>query len=204
MVIAKKIHFAANMNIAVKKKIVFFLSLFLVVCNLLLLTQVAAEKVVPIKHITSSLVQNYSPANASYPNKRIVISLSQQALVAYDSDAVFLQTPITSGGPDTPTPLGTYYVLQKLQSFVMHSPWPSSDWRWYPDSYVHYGLLFKKDGYFIHDALWRDNFGPGSNAILGIPGGSFTGSHGCINMPYNPEAALFNWATVGTAVVIGP
>lgn len=143
-----------------------------------------------------------SAVSASQGNQVIVISLSQERLVAYEGSTVVLQTPITTGGPMTRTPIGTYQVLAKERNFVMRSPWPRSDFRWYPNSFVHYGLLFQANGYFIHDAPWRRRFGVGSDTAFGKPGGSLTGTHGCVNVPSGAEARLFNWAGVGTTVVV--
>ena len=50
-------------------------------------------------------------------NKTIVISLSREYLSAYQGNAIILQTPITSGGPKTPTPIGSYQILAKLHNF---------------------------------------------------------------------------------------
>src|SRR5579872_1933984 len=135
--------------------------------------------------------------------KKIIISLSLEQLTAYDGTKIVLQTPITSGGPGTPTPTGTFQILEKDTNFVMHSPWPQTDWRWYPDSLVNYALLFDTNGFYIHDASWRSNFGVGSNSQIGTPGGDFTGTHGCINVPLSAEALLYSWATIGTPVIIG-
>ena len=101
-----------------------------------------------------------------------------------------------------PTPIGVFHVLAKQQDFTMHSPWATTDWRWYPDSHVNYGLLFYPDGYYIHDASWRSNYGVGSNTITGTPGGEYTGTHGCVNVPLDAEAELYNWADIGTPVII--
>ena len=145
-----------------------------------------------------------SPVPYVAGNKEIVVSLSRQLLTAYQGNAIFLQTLVTTGGPNTPTPLGVYHVLAKRSAFVMHSPWPVDDWRWYPDSYVHYALLFEWSGYFVHDASWRGNFGPGSNALAGTPGGDFTGTHGCVNLPLGIETSLYFWAPIGTPVIVQP
>jgi lipoprotein-anchoring transpeptidase ErfK/SrfK len=135
-------------------------------------------------------------------SKRIVVSIKQEKLTAYEGNKIVLQTPVTTGGPMTPTPAGTFRVLEKRTNFVMRSRWPKSDKRWYPDSFVRYALLYQNNGYFIHDASWRRRFGVGSNLKKGIPGGSFTGTHGCINVPLTAERKLFNWADVGTIVVV--
>ncbi len=146
----------------------------------------------------------FAPLVFASENKRIVISISRELLTAYNDSTIFLQTPITSGGPGTRTPMGTYSVLAKPMNYIMHSPWPSYDWRWYPNSFVHYGLQFLAGGYYIHDAPWRINFGPGSNSSRGTPGGSYTGTHGCVNVPSSAEAVLYTWAPVGTPVIIQP
>jgi lipoprotein-anchoring transpeptidase ErfK/SrfK len=169
----------------VKRKGFSFLVLLFITCSLFFPSVVKAD-------------------DGRLPNldKKIIISLSQENLTAYNGDAVFIETRVTTGGPNTPTPLGTYQILGKNQDFIMRSPWPQSDWRWYPDSFVHYALLFQQDGFFIHDAPWRSNFGLGSNTVPGIPGGSFTGTHGCVNVPSGAEAELYNWASIGTPIII--
>lgn len=161
-------------------------------------------KVASMMMVFSVIVGLLLPRAALADDKRVVISLSQETLTAYDGNTIFLQTPVTTGGLATPTPAGTYQVIGKYSDFIMHSPWPPSDWRWYPDSFVDYGLLFQANGYFIHDAPWRGNFGVGSDTVLGTPGGSYTGTHGCVNVPFAAEASLFAWAFVGTTVIIQP
>lgn len=135
-------------------------------------------------------------------NKRIVISLSQERLWAYAGDKVAISSLVTSGGPDLPTPAGTYSVLEKRYKWTFHSPWPKGSPYWYPDSPTTYAILFQDSGYFIHDAPWRSWFGPGSNAVPGKPGDATTGTHGCVNTPFGVAQMLFNWADVGTPVIV--
>jgi lipoprotein-anchoring transpeptidase ErfK/SrfK len=56
---------------------------------------------------------------------------------------------------------------------------------------VQYTLWFRNDGYAIHDANWRNNFGPWATEI---------GSHGCINIPVPIMPSLYAWAPVGIPV----
>ncbi len=137
-------------------------------------------------------------------SRRIVVSLTKQDLTAYDGGKVLLHTLITSGGPETQTPVGIFHVMAKYSPFVMHSPWPKSSRLWYPDSPVSYALLFQTGGYFLHDAPWRSAWGPGTNTVDGIPGGNTTGTHGCVNVPLSAEAWLYKWSEVGTIVQILP
>ncbi len=134
--------------------------------------------------------------------KRIVISLSRQELWAYDGDEVVLSTLVTTGGPELPTPTGTFQILAKYSPFTFHSPWPKGSPYWYPDSPTTYAMLFDEGGYFIHDAPWRTHFGPGSNTTAGTPGGNETGTHGCVNVPLGVQARLFAWTDLGTPVVV--
>jgi lipoprotein-anchoring transpeptidase ErfK/SrfK len=136
-------------------------------------------------------------------NKRILVSISKEKLWAYEGNKLVLQTLVTNGGPDTPTIPGIFHVQEKLLNWVMHSPWPKGSPLWYPDSPTNYDLLYNAEGgYFIHDAPWRSVFGPGSNSVLGTPGGSYTGTHGCTNVPIDVMARLYNWADTGTLIQI--
>lgn len=134
--------------------------------------------------------------------KRIVVSLSEQKLWAYDGNHLVLSTLVTTGNRALPTPTGTYEVMAKFHPFTFHSPWPKSSPYYYAPSPVNWAMLFKAGGYFIHDAPWRSAYGPGTNAQLGTPGTNYTGSHGCVNVPENIMQQLYAWTTDGTAVVV--
>lgn len=135
---------------------------------------------------------------------RIVVSLSKQNLTAYDGNTPVLTSLVTTGNQLLPTPVGVFPILGKYAPFTFHSPWPKGSPYWYADSPVNYALLFDDRGYYIHDAPWRSDFGPGSNAKLGTPGQDLTGSHGCVNVPLAAEKLLYAWAPTGTAVQVVP
>lgn len=134
--------------------------------------------------------------------KRIVVSLSQQRLTAYDGSHVFLTTLVTTGNRALPTPKGTYHVMGKFHPYTFISPWPKSSQYYYAPSKVQWALLFREGGYFLHDAPWRGVFGPGSNAEVGTPGQNYTGTHGCVNVPSTDMSELYAWAEVGTIVQV--
>ncbi len=135
-------------------------------------------------------------------DKRIVISVSQQKLVAYEGDRVIVSTLVTTGGPNLPTPVGTYHIISKHAPFMFRSPWPKSSPYWYEDALSNWAMLFEESGYFVHDAPWRGAFGPGTNQYSGRPGGNYTGTHGCVNVPYSVQRQLFPWTPVGTPVIV--
>lgn len=134
--------------------------------------------------------------------KKIVVSLSQQKLWAYDGDKVALESLVTTGNQALPTPEGTFQILTKQKNFVFHSPWPKGNKFWYPDSPTNYAMMFDDGGYFIHDAPWRHRYGPGSNLVAGQPGEETTGTHGCVNVPLDVQVKLFAWTDLGTPVVV--
>jgi len=74
-------------------------------------------------------------------NKRIVVSLSQQKLWAYEGDKIDLESLVTTGNQELPTPEGTFQVLSKEPNFVFHSPWPKGSKFWSPDSPTHFAMM---------------------------------------------------------------
>jgi hypothetical protein len=159
------------------------------------LETVAADK-------TGRSAQSVAESPVPVTNKRIVVSLGQERMVAYEGDKPFVDTLVTTGGPELPTPTGTFHIISKFSPFIFKSPWPKGSPYWYEDSPTSYAMLFESSGYFIHDAPWRSWFGPGSNASDGRPGGNGTGTHGCVNVPFGVQAKLFGWTDVGTPVIV--
>jgi lipoprotein-anchoring transpeptidase ErfK/SrfK len=137
--------------------------------------------------------------------KRILLSVSKDALWAYDGNKLVYHILVSNGGPDTPTLPGIFHVEAKIPNMVFHSPWPKGSPLYYAPSPTNYAMLYNANGgYFIHDSPWRSNYGPGSNSLAGTPGGNFTGTHGCTNVPLSSMAVLYAWADVGTLIQIVP
>lgn len=135
--------------------------------------------------------------------RSIWISLSRQHLYAYDGTTLAYDTVVTTGDPEKPTPTGYYVIQDKIPNFVFRSPWPVGSPLWYPVSPVHYAMLFREGGYYIHDAPWRPYYGPGTNLPHLDPDGAVrAGSHGCVNVPLVAETFLFGWTPIGAPVMI--
>jgi lipoprotein-anchoring transpeptidase ErfK/SrfK len=133
--------------------------------------------------------------------KLIVVSLSNQWLIAVENGRRVLDSPVTTGRPELPTPTGTFHIQARYQHYTFISPWSQGSPFYYPPSVVNYALQFRADGYFIHDAPWRSQFGPGTNLPHDDPGDPL-GSHGCVNVPLSAARALYAWAGLGTTVRI--
>ncbi len=99
------------------------------------------------------------------------------------------------------TPIGRYSVLSKHSPFTFVSPWPPGSPYWYETATSRYALRITGNGIYLHDAPWRPYYGPGTNVPHTDPDGVWrTGSHGCINMPFQAAAWLYGWAPAGTPV----
>jgi lipoprotein-anchoring transpeptidase ErfK/SrfK len=110
---------------------------------------------------------------------------------------------VTTGRPELPTPTGTYSVLAKKSPTTFHSPWPKGSPYYYEPTHIEYAMLFRTGGFYIHDAPWKLYHGYGTNVAHTDPDGvQRTGSLGCVEMPAWSATWLYDWASVGTPVVV--
>lgn len=112
----------------------------------------------------------------------IEIDLSAQTLTAYEGNRPVFQRLVSTGLPRTPTPIGTFRILWKLPSQRMTGPG-------YDLPNVPWVMYFTNRGHAIHGAYWHNNFGHPM-------------SHGCVNMRPGDAHWLYNFAPVGTTVVV--
>jgi lipoprotein-anchoring transpeptidase ErfK/SrfK len=133
------------------------------------------------------------------PGRLVIVSLESQRLTALDHGTPIIDTAVTTGRPTLPTDVGAMHILGKDSPWTMKSPWPKGSPEWYPDTPVQMVVWFTKTGEGMHDASWQPagTYGPNSQ------NGPFA-SHGCIHVPLAAETRLFNWATLGTPVVVYP
>ena len=121
--------------------------------------------------------------------KRIVIDLTKEMLYAYDGGTLFMQQAISTGLNLTPTPRGVFTVYKKTPSRYMQGPLPGISDQYYDLPGVPWDLYFTPDGAAIHGAYWHDHFG-------------HPWSHGCVNLPPDKAHELYEWADLGTSVVV--
>lgn len=128
---------------------------------------------------------DYSPG--LWP-KWIDIDLSRQLLTAYEGDVPVFSALVSSGIARYPTPTGNFRILYKLASDDMTGGLAGTDDYYYlPD--VPWVMYFHSGGYAIHGTYWHNNFGRPM-------------SHGCVNLRIADAQWLYNWAPVGTLVVV--
>lgn len=113
-------------------------------------------------------------------HKYIEVTLSNQTL-KYFEDGRKIDEYLISSGLTGATPTGTFRVQKKVVATLMTGPG-------YYLPGVPYVMSFLGP-YTIHGTYWHHNFGHPM-------------SHGCVNM-YTPEAKiLYDWAEIGTPVII--
>jgi lipoprotein-anchoring transpeptidase ErfK/SrfK len=118
--------------------------------------------------------------------KTIVVSVGQQMLWAYKGNKVVLSSYVSTGRAGFDTPIGSFAVLSKLPSQTMEGV-IGGEYYNVPD--VPWVLYFTNGGHALHGTYWHNNFGTPM-------------SHGCVNLPLDVAAWLYDWAPVGTPVRI--
>lgn len=165
-------------------------------------TQPTQPTATPINYVSSGP----NPiGNSTIPSQGqvILVSLAQQWLWAYRDGRMVYDTPVTTGSPQLPTPDGTYHVLYEQHNLWFNSPWPQNSPYYYAPEFVHYALYYHNTGFYIHDAPWRQQFGPGTNYTHTDPNGTtMTGSHGCVEVPTVAGSWLYSFAHAYTTIVI--
>jgi lipoprotein-anchoring transpeptidase ErfK/SrfK len=121
-------------------------------------------------------------------NKWVEVDLSKQTTTLYVGDTAIRSFLISSGAAASPTIPGEYHVWLKVASQTMteRSNVTSGDYFYLPNvkwvSYFDGGRAF-------HGTYWHHNFGHPM-------------SHGCINMTEDDAKIVYDFAPVGTKVIV--
>jgi lipoprotein-anchoring transpeptidase ErfK/SrfK len=113
----------------------------------------------------------------------ILVDLKTQRLIALEGANPVYAIAISTGKASTPTRPGIF----KIQTKVAKQRMRGADYNLPNVPYV----MFYQGNYAIHGAYWNRQFGKPV-------------SHGCVNVAVNHAGWLFDWASVGTPVVINP
>jgi aspartate 1-decarboxylase len=133
----------------------------------------------------------FTTAPVAY-GKAILVKKGEQKMFIYQDGQLLRSTSITTGRIGWPTDTGTFSILTKERSRRLKGSGQGATW----DVFVNYWMLFNAgDEEGIHDAPWR-------NGIFGNPLTESNGSRGCVNTPDDTIAWLFDWANIGTPVIV--
>lgn len=131
--------------------------------------------------IISSVMPMTGPTPTVTVGKQIIIDISDQRTYAYEDGVLVRNTLVSTGLPATPTVIGNFTVQRKYEAQLMSGPGyylPNVQW-----------ISYFYAGYAIHGTYWHNNFGQPM-------------SHGCINMPNDEALWYYNFAPVGTPVLV--
>ena len=108
-----------------------------------------------------------------------IVSLRSQRITVYDADGWILRAPVSSGQAGRETPAGIFSIIQKDAEH--HS-------NLYDDAYMPHMQRLTWSGIALHGGL--------------LPG--YPASHGCIRLPYDFAARLFDLTDLGMRVIVAP
>lgn len=113
--------------------------------------------------------------------KWIEIDISDQKLTAWQGDVPVFETIVSTGKPGWRTLPGTFAVYRKYeQTRMVGVDYDTPDVPW---------TMYYSGGFAIHGAYWHNNFGTPV-------------SHGCVNLRVPEAKALYEWAPMGTEVIV--
>lgn len=115
--------------------------------------------------------------------RSVVVTLSTQTLRAVEAGQTVASFPISSGKAWTPTPTGRFKIYLRYRSQTMSGP------GYYLTGVPH--VQYFVGNYALHGAYWHNVFGTPT-------------SHGCVNLTPADAAWLWDWATIGTEVIVEP
>jgi hypothetical protein len=131
----------------------------------------------------------YDPASADpiKLKKRIDVSLARQELTYYLGDKPLAVRTVSTGKKSTPTPVGTFSINNKAPR-----AWSPGARLWMP-----WWMSFKGSAYGLHELPeWPGGKKEGANHL----GKAVSG--GCIRLGVGAAKELYDWAEIGTQVVI--
>ncbi len=130
------------------------------------------------------------PQDAPASGRWIDVNLTQQLMVAYEGRSVTRVIVTTTGMAGWETPPGFYQILWRVANETMDSDAIGAE-HFYKLEDVLFTQYFTERGHAIHYAWWR------TPQTIGRPG-----SHGCLNTLLDDAQFLWDWATIGTPVVV--
>src|SRR6266403_5028450 len=127
---------------------------------------------------TESSVEFVQSRSAGEPIMAIV-SLGDQRVTIYDATGWILRAPVSSGQKGRETPAGIFSVIQKEAEHYSNL---------YDDAYMPHMQRITWSGIALH-----------GGALPGYPA-----SHGCVRMPFDFAARLFDATRPGLRVIVAP
>ena len=121
------------------------------------------------------------------PRKAILVNVDQQVLYAVDNYKIIYEFDVITGQPGKETEAGKFSIFKKIEDYTSKkykAPMP-------------YTMFFSKDGKAVHGTKWAT-----LRSYLHAYVTESVGSMGCVGLTEDDARTLFEWAPIGTAIVI--
>lgn len=132
---------------------------------------------------------SFGSIQAQPHDKWIVVDTSTKRMYAYEQTTLVRTFLISAGAPLTPTVKGQFQIYSKYTVQDMRGS--NVDGSQYFQPHVHWINYFYAD-YAIHGNYWR----PTSYF------GNINSSHGCVGITDSDAEWIYNWAPIGTTVIV--
>jgi len=139
---------------------------------------VAGDRAGAADHRGERSVESVESRTAGEPIMAIV-SLHEQRITVYDANGWILRAPVSSGQTGRETPAGIFSVIQKEADHYSNL---------YDDAYMPNMQRITWSGIALH-----------GGALPGYPA-----SHGCVRLPFDFAARLFDMTELGLRVIVAP
>lgn len=130
------------------------------------------------------------PQDAPSTGRWIDVHLTQQLMTLYDGREVVRVVVTTTGMAGWETPTGAFTILWRVANETMTSGAIGAE-SFFRLEDVLYTQYFTDEGHAIHYAWWR------TPETIGRPG-----SHGCLNTLLDDAEFLWEWADIGTPIIV--
>ena len=151
-------------------------------------------KVDPIDVPMKAQAAEWNPGGADWGKRYIDVDIADQTVRVYDENSqLVLESACVTGIPDHATDEGVYQIYEHSMNVTLVGFDYNGDGQPDYQTPVTYWMPFN-GGQGLHDAYWRGAFG--GDIYL------YDGSHGCVNLPSDVAAQLFEWAHEGDVVVV--
>ena len=120
---------------------------------------------------------------AATSGKWIDVAIGTQTITAYQGNTPLKSVLVSTGLSWTPTPIGHFAIYTKIPSQAMSGPGyylPGVPW-----------VMYFSGANAIHGTYWHHNFGHPM-------------SHGCVNLTIDDAKWFYDWAAIGTPVIVHP
>lgn len=143
----------------------------------------------PVYAVRGYSRNGYDDLNGTY----VEVNLTTQHLWFYKEGSLVVESDIISGLPKDgrETVEGAFALPYKASPFNLVGGGGGEGESW--DVEVQYWMPFH-DGQGLHDASWQSNFG-GTTYMT-------AGSHGCINLPVDVAAVIYNYIEADMAIIL--